>query len=151
MLASNGWSCRGGVLSLADLTGVLELSTLGLEAGLHVVIVAVVDLLVLNSGDVVGVLLWENLAVLDRLDRGVVVVLVHLTVDGSLGLLVLGAGDVLLLDSWGNRLVDGGVVVSRLGHEGVDSLLSLVHCEVGCRLVVGSGWVWKWMELEVMS
>lgn len=132
VLASNGWSSGSGVLGLADLTGVLELSALSLKAGLHVVIVAVVDLLVLDRSDVVGVLLWQNLTVLDRLDGGVVVVLVHLTVDGSLSLLVLGAGDVLLLDSWGNRLVDGGVVVSRLGHEGVNSLLSLVHCEVGC-------------------
>lgn len=59
---------------------------------------AVLDVAVLDAGHLVGVLFGEDLAVLDGLDGGVVVVLVDLTVDGF-GLLVeLGASYMLVLD-----------------------------------------------------
>ena len=57
--------------AITDLAGVLELSTLSLESLSYVLIVSVLNLAVLNSSHVVGVLLWQNLAVLDWLNRGV--------------------------------------------------------------------------------
>jgi len=55
---------------------------LGGEAFLDVAVVAVLDLAVFDIGHVVRVLLWENLAVVDGLNGGVVMVLVDLAVDG---------------------------------------------------------------------
>lgn len=69
----------------------------------------------LNSDDVVSVLLREDLTVCHGLDGGVVVVLVNLLVDGSGDLLMLGLVDGLVKDCGCNTLVDSGVVVTGLG------------------------------------
>ena len=69
----------------------------------------------LDRDDVVVVLLLKLDNILDGLDGGVVVVLVHLLVNGGLHILVLGAVDGLVDDGRGDLLVDGGVVVTRLG------------------------------------
>lgn len=103
VLAGHGGALRGGVLDVAHVTGVLELGLLGSEALLHVIIVAVLDVAMLDPGQLVAVLLGEDLAVLDGLDGGVVVVLVHLAVHGRLDVLMLRAGDVLV----GDGRVDG--------------------------------------------
>jgi len=73
------------------------------------------ELAVLDRDDVVVVGLREDLAVDNGLDGGVVVVLVHLFVDGSLHVLVLRAVDGLVRDGRGDLLVDGGVIVAGLG------------------------------------
>jgi len=75
----------------------------------------VLELAVLDRDNVVVVRLREDLAVDDGLDGGVVVVLVHLFVDGRLHVLVLRAVDGLVGDGRGDLLVDGGVIVARLG------------------------------------
>jgi hypothetical protein len=115
VLAAN----RGGnglsVLGLNLDALVSKLSGLGGETLLDLGVVAVLERAVLDGGKVVVVLLGKNLAVLDGLDRGVVVVLVNLLVDGSLDLLVLLELVGLVDNSGGNLLVDGGVVVTRLG------------------------------------
>lgn len=71
VLTTNGGASALCVLNITDLTGVLELSTLSLKSLSYVLIVSVLNLAVLNSSHVVGVLLWQNLAVLDWLNRGV--------------------------------------------------------------------------------
>jgi len=128
VLARQGWCSGRSVLSLSDLFGALELSSLSLESLSHVLIVAVVDLAVLSANQVVRVLLRKNLTVLDGLDGGVVVILVNLAVDDLLGFLVLGAGDVLILNSWVHCLVDSGFVLSILGEEVGHCGLSFIHC-----------------------
>jgi len=100
VLTSNGGACNGCVLNITNLAGVLELSSLSSETLLYVVVIAVLDVAVLNTGHLVGVLLWENLTILNWLDGGVVVILVDLTVDGSLSLINLSTGDALIGDSW---------------------------------------------------
>jgi len=117
------------VLSLTNFAGVLELSSLGIKSLLYVVVVAVVDLLVLDSSEVVRMLLWKNLLVLDWLDGSVVVILVDLTINSSSGLLMSGLGNVLVGNSWVDSLVDGGVMLSILGEESGNCLLCLIHCE----------------------
>ena len=61
-------------------TSIVEASSLLLETATDLGIVAVVEVTLLNGGDVVLVRLGEHLTVLDRLDRGVMVVLVNLAV-----------------------------------------------------------------------
>ena len=88
----------GGVLGIANGAGILKLGLLGGEALLHVVIVAVLDVAVLNASHVMRVLLGHHLLVLDGLDGGMVVILVNFTVNSRLDVLMLGASDVLVGD-----------------------------------------------------
>jgi hypothetical protein len=130
----------GGTLNPLD--GVAVGSTLLCEAGLNLVVVAVLVAAVLDGDDVVVVLLGEDLTVEHGLLGGVVVVLVNLLVDGGDVLLVLLPLDGLVLDSRGDLLVNGGVVLTRLGHEVLDGGLSRVHfdyCLVVLVSVVGVG------------
>lgn len=114
MLASDDWCLRVALMSATFVAFVFELHTLLLETSFHGVGVAVVVLAVLNSDHIVGVSFRQNLAVLNWLDGGVVVVLVHLTVDGSLSLLVFVLLDSLADDGGGNFLVHGGIMVTSL-------------------------------------
>lgn len=91
------------------------------------VIVTVLDVLVLDLAELVGVLLGENLLVLDWLDSGVVVVLVYLTVDGFLSLGMLGGADGLVLHGGGDFLVDCGVVLAVLVEEAGNGCLGFIH------------------------
>jgi hypothetical protein len=93
----------GCVLSLADGAGVLELGVLRGEPLLDVVVIAVLDVAVLDAAHVVRMLLREDFLVLDGLDGGVVVVLVDLAVNGGGDIFVVGAIDVLV----GHGRVDG--------------------------------------------
>ena len=127
VLAGDDWGDAGGVLALDALADVAELSLLGSQATLDVLGLTVVERAVLDWNDVVVVLLTHLLDILDGLHGGVVVVLVHLLVNGGADLLVLSAVDGLMSDGWGNLLVDGGVMVTRLVHEVGDSCLCGVH------------------------
>jgi hypothetical protein len=93
------------VLRLADRAGVFELGLLSGEAVFDVGVIAVLDVLVLDAGHLVGVLFWKDLAVLDGLDGGVVVVLMDFAVDGRGGLLMARGSYMLLLNSRVNCLV----------------------------------------------
>jgi hypothetical protein len=130
VLASNDGSdlAGGGTLTLLD--GVDVGSALLLEASLNLIGAAVLVAAVLDGDDVGVVLGGENLLVDDGLLSGVVVVLVNLLVDGGDILLVLLPLDGLVLDGRGDLLVDGGIVLSRLGHEVLDGGLSRVHFDV---------------------
>ena len=61
-------------------TIIVEASSLLLETAADIGIVAVVEVTLLNRGNVMLVGLGEHLTVLDRLDRGMVVVLMNLAV-----------------------------------------------------------------------
>jgi len=115
VLADNDRSDGVGVLCLVDESLVLELGSLRCEAGLDILGAAVLKVLVLDTDEVVGVDLWCDLTVGDGLDGGVEVVLVNLLIDGGRDLLVLGGRDGLVDDSRGDGLVDGRVVLARLG------------------------------------
>ena len=125
VLARNGGRNGLALASAAFGTGVLELETLLFETSLDGGIVTVVLLALLDGGHLVNVFLRENFTVLDRLDRGVVVILVDLTVDGGGGLLMTVLGDVLLDYGRGDLLVHGGVIVT--------GLVPVVGVSVRCR------------------
>ena len=114
VLASNDW-CNGmGLLDTCFGAGVLELHTLFFETSLDGAGVTVLDLTLLDGGHSVGVFFGENLAILNWLDRGVVVVLMHLTINGGLGLLMTLPDDLLLHNGGCDLLVDCGVMVTSL-------------------------------------
>lgn len=104
MLASNGGTFGCGVLSLSDSSGVLELGLFGSETFLNLIVVSMLDVAVLNSSELMGVLLWKDFTVLDRLNRSVVVILMNLTVDSSRCFFVAGLGYVLILNGWVDSL-----------------------------------------------
>lgn len=97
VLASNVGVGSCGVLCGTDFTAVLELCCFGCKTILHMFVVAVLDVAVLNTGNVVIVLLWENLSVLDGLNGGMMVVLVDLTIHGSGNILLSSGSDLLVL------------------------------------------------------
>ena len=127
VLASNNGCDVAGGGTLDSLDGVTVLGTLLCKASLNLVVAAVLVTAVLDGDDVVVVLLREDLLVEHRLLGGVVVVLVNLLVDGGDVLLVLLPLNGLVLDSRSDLLVNGGVVLTRLGHEVLDGGLSRVH------------------------
>jgi DUF917 family protein len=86
------------VLGVIDFTRVFELGLFGCEALLNMVVIAVLDVPVLDADTVVRVLFGEDLAVLNGLDGGVVVVLVHFAVDGRCSVFMAGRSDRLVLD-----------------------------------------------------
>lgn len=127
VLAGHDGSDAGGVLALdADLL-VAELSLLGGHAALHLLGLVVLVRPMLDGDDVVVMLLLHAGGVVDGLHGGVEVILVDLLVDGSLHVLVLGLGDGLVDDRGRDLLVDGGVVVARLGHEVLNCCFGGVH------------------------
>jgi len=144
VLAGDDRGDRAGVLALDSLLLIAELRLLGGEPALNVLGVVVLVRAVLDWDDVVVVLLTEPGLIVDWLDGGVVVVLVHLLVDGGLDVLVLSAIDGLVGDGRSDLLVDGGVVVARLGHEVLNCCLGGVHCCGWCGCVCVYVMIWKW-------
>lgn len=114
VLASDDWSHRAGVLTLNPLRLIAVLALLSCELALDLVAVIVLVRAVLNGDNVVVVLLRHARLILHWLDRGVVVILVNLLVNGRLHVLVLSAVDSLVGDCWCDLLVDGGVMVTSL-------------------------------------
>ena len=119
MLPSDDWRNGVAFLSSTCCSSVLELHTLLLKACLNGIGVTVVMLSVFNGNNIVGVLFWEDFAVLNRLHGSMIMVLVHLAVNGGLGFLVADLGDVFVHDSWSNLLVYCGVMVTSLVPEKV--------------------------------
>lgn len=127
VLSSNGWVDRSSMLGLSGFASILELSSLGLKSLLHVIVVAVVDLLVLNTGDVMLMLFWENLLVLHWLDRSMVMILVDFAVNCSGSLLMSGPGNMFVGNGWVDSLMDSGIMLSVLGEETGNCCLCLIH------------------------
>ena len=114
MLACNNWCNRVGLFGSCLRAGVLEFHTLFLKTSLDGVGVTVLDLTRLDRGHSVGVLFGENLAIFDWLNGGVVMVLMHLTIDGGLSLFMTLLNDLLVYHSGSNLLVDCGVMMTGL-------------------------------------
>lgn len=82
MLSFDSSGLSGGVSSLVGCARVLESCSFALDFLSRLRRVVMLELSFLNCRHLVGVLFREDLSVLDRLDGGVVVVLVDLTVYG---------------------------------------------------------------------
>jgi hypothetical protein len=100
VLASNGGSGRCRMLNVTNLPSVLELGGLGSKTLFYVIIISVLNIAMLDTSHLMSVLLWEDLAILHRLDRGMVMVLVNLTINGCLLLIELGSGYMFVGNGW---------------------------------------------------
>ena len=96
-------------------TSIFKLSSLLFQASLNGSRITVVMFSIFNWNNIVQVLLGQNLAVLDGLDRGVEMILMNLAIDGSLDLLMTTLLDGLLHDGRSNLLMHGRIVVTGLG------------------------------------
>jgi len=115
------------MFGIVDSARILELSRLGSETILDMGFIAVLELAVLDAGHLVRVLFWEDLAVMDGLNRGVVVVLVYLAVDSLGDILVVRFVNMLVLDGGVHGLVDGGIMLSILRKEVCNCGLCFIH------------------------
>jgi len=99
---------------------VLKLARLGSQSLLRVVMVAMIKLAMLDGTDIVVVLFREDLLIVNRLDDGVVVILVDLLVDSGVNLFMASWLHNLMLDVRSDLLMDRGVVVVGLMEEVID-------------------------------
>ncbi len=111
VLASDDGRGGAGLDGPALDAGIPELGCLLAELRRDIVTLAVVVLTNLDGSDLVNVGLRDDLAGEDRLDGGVVVVLVDLLVDSLLDLLVAALLYRLMGDGRGHLLVHGRIVV----------------------------------------
>jgi hypothetical protein len=131
VLAANGGGYTLALCGTLNAPLVPELGLLLNKVPLGGVMVTVVKLAVLYGTELGGVCLGKNLAVLHGLNSAVVVVLVNFLVYSSVDLLMHMRLDNLVSNSWGNSLVNCGVMVTRLVGEVGKRCLDLVHV-VGC-------------------
>lgn len=126
MFSSNYW-CHGvTLLDTALYPRILELCTLLLETLFDGLIITMTELPVFDGDDVVLVLFRKDFAIFDWLDRGMVVVLVHLTVNGGLSFFMANLCDLLVHNGRCHFLVDGGVMVTSLVPGEVNVLVYLI-------------------------
>jgi len=128
VLTSNGWGGRLCVLGIVDSARILELGLLSGEALFDVRVVSVLELTVLYTSNLIGVLFWEDFAILDRLERCVVVILVNLAINCLGDILVTGVVYMFVLNGRIYSLVDCGIVLSILRKEVSNCGLCFVHC-----------------------
>ena len=114
VFSSNHW-CHGVCLLSTTLYAcILELSTLLFETCFNGLFVTVTVLPMFDGNNVVHVLFRKDFAVFDWLDRGMVVVLVYLTVDGGLSFFMANLCDLLVHNGRRYFFVDSGVMVTSL-------------------------------------
>ncbi len=125
MFSSNHW-CHGvTLLGTALYPRILELRTLLLETCSNGLFVAMAELPMLDGDDVVLVLFRKYFAVFDWLDRGMVVVLVYLTVNGGLSFFMANLCDLLVHNGRCHFLVDSGVMMTSLVPVKMNTLVDL--------------------------
>jgi hypothetical protein len=151
VLAAKGGGYALAVSGALNLPLVTELSLLLHQVPLGVVMVAVVELAVLDGAKLGLVGLWEHLAVKHWLNCAVVVVLVDLLVDGGHDLLMVVRLDGLVDDGRGNSLVHCGVVVAGAAGEVGEGCFDLVHVDyvVVGRCIEGFESGWRLIEVAV--
>lgn len=114
VFSSNDGCNRVAFWSNSLRASVTKLLTLLFKTSLDSAGIAMTVFTSFDSGHAMLVLLRQNLAVLHWLNRGVVMVLVDLTVNGSLSLLMTLLHNVLLDNGRSNFLVDCGVMMTSL-------------------------------------
>jgi len=127
MLALDDRGASLGVSSIFNNTLVTQFGLLCLQCSLCVFVVAMVELSVDDSTNIVLVLLGQDLLVMDGLDLVVIMVLMNFLVNCRGDLLVAGRLDRLVLNGRSNLLMDGRVMVARLVQKVLDCCLGLVH------------------------
>lgn len=100
---------------------IAELGTLLLETSPNGTLVTMSMVSLLNTTHPVRVLLGQYFAMLDGLDRCVMMVLMDLLINGYLALLDASLVDCFLCDGRGHTFMDGRVMMTSLGPESTDA------------------------------
>lgn len=129
-LASNGRSNFLSVLRVVRDRGVSELGTLLLEPHPGLVGLVMFDVAVFDVTHPMLVLLWQDFFGLDRLDRGMVVILVCLLVHGSLHMFMTRWRYTLIGNSGSGLFIDSSMVVTSLAKEITNGSFSSIHFEI---------------------
>ena len=114
MFSGNYWCHRVTLFSTALYPRTLELCTLLLKTLFDGLIITMTELPVFDGDNVVLVLFRKDFAIFDWLNRGMVVVLVHLTVNGGLSFFMANLCDLFVHNGRCHFLVDSGVMVTSL-------------------------------------
>jgi len=129
VLTCNRGICGGGMLRLASCASILELCLLSGKAVLDVVVIAVLEMFVLDTDYIMGVLLWKHLLVLNGLHRGMVVILVDFTINSLSDIIMVGTSYILVGNSWVDSLMNSGVMLPILGKETRNCSLGFIHSD----------------------
>lgn len=129
MLASDSWLSGCTVQTIDGLCGILEFCLLGSKLLLDLIGVVVLEVTMLNTFEVVVMLLCEDLGVRYWLHGGMVMVLVHLLIDSGCDTVFLLLGNGLFCDSWIHLLLNGSIVFAILANEALSCILGGVHIE----------------------
>ena len=125
MLSSNHWCYGVALLNTAVYPLILELCTLLLETCFDGLLVTMTELSVLNGDHVMLVLFRKDFAVFDWLNGGMVVVLVHLAVNGALSFFMANLCDLLIHNGRSHFLVNSGVMMTSLVPSEANALVDL--------------------------
>ena len=113
MLSTNDWCSTLAVGSVMYDPLIFKAGLLGFQVPPRALVVAVIELAMLHSTQVVRVLFRQDLAVLHWLNSAVVVILVYLLVDSGVHVLMLMRLDSFMLHRRRYNLVYCGIVVTR--------------------------------------
>jgi hypothetical protein len=126
MLASDSGSSRLGSPGRLDNFGVLEMGQICLYSLSCLMLIVMTELAVLGRKDVVNMLLRQNLLVLERLNGGMVMVLMNFTVDSLSSFFVSHRLDHLADDGGVDGLFDGGDMTA-VASQFIDCCSCCVH------------------------
>ena len=135
MLSANGWSVYPRLLGTSNSALVLELRLVSRKTVFGLLMIAMLVFTVLLLGEVVRMLFGQDLPVVHRLHRGMVVVLVNFLVYGALVFLPVGGVDCLVGHIRSNTLVDGRIVMAvslALRIVRTNEVLASVRLLTGC-------------------
>jgi len=127
MLALGNWGVGLCVCGVMYDSLILNLSSLGCQRMLGVVVIPVVVFPMLDGTDVMFMLLWKHLPIVDRLHSMVVMILVDLLVNSRIDFLVPRRLHCLVRDLWGHLFVNGSVMVTRLRDKVLNCCLGFIH------------------------
>lgn len=85
----------------------------------------------LNAAQLRSMLFWEDFAIVDWLDRSVIMILVNFSVHGSVDLFMLVRLDGFFLNTRCHGLVNRCVMMTGVANEFADCCLGLIHCDCG--------------------
>ena len=107
--------------------GISKLLCFAIESGSGFLRILMLEFFVLHTSHLVAMLLWQNLAILDGLHRGVVMILLNLTVYSSGDVFMTSRDDLLVLDGRCLSFINGGIVLAMSSYDSCYRCFRFVH------------------------
>jgi hypothetical protein len=108
--------------------GVPELLGFGIQSCFDLVGLCMLKFLGLHGCHLVTVLLWKDLAIFDRLNGGVVMILVNVSFHRCLDFFMSDRLNLLMYDGCTLSLINGGVVMTSSPDELGNGSFGFLHC-----------------------